>query len=157
MKVEASAVYAQPRDVVWSKLMDFDVLGRSLPGIQEMTPLTPEKCEMKLKVLVPAITGKYAGTVEIAEKHPLDTFRLMGRATGRLGWVRGDAEFRLSDDTEGTRVDAAMDFATGGLLSSVGARFMEAIAQGMTREFFANFGKELLGELSVVPQPQSAS
>lgn len=146
MKVEAGIVYGKPREVVWSKLMDFGVIGRALPGVQKMTPLTAEKCEMSLKVLVPAITGKYTGTVEIAEKHPLDTFRLMGKATGRLGWVRGDAQFRLSDDPDGTRVDAVMDFATGGMLSSVGARFMESIASGMTREFLENLDKELLGE-----------
>lgn len=142
MKVEASNVFPQPRQLVWDKLMDFEVLGRTLPGVERMTPITPEKCEMALKVLVPAITGKYTGTVEVVEKNPIDDYRLVGQATGRLGWVRGEAAFRLSDEAEGTRVDAEMNFAAGGLLSSVGARFMEASAKGMLRDFFSSFARE---------------
>src|SRR5436309_1330190 len=114
--------------------MDFDLLGRTLPGVQRMTPITPEKCEIDLKVLVPAITGRYSGEVEVVEKSPTDSYRLLGKANGRLGWVRGEAMFQLADENGGTRVDAEMDFATGGLLSSVGARFMEAIAKGMLRD-----------------------
>lgn len=143
MKIEVTRVLSHSRELVWDKLRDFDVLGRTLPGAQKLTPITAEKCEMSLKVLIPAITGKYAGTVEIADQRPPEAFRLIGRATGRLGWVKGDAEFRLSEAAEGTQVDAVMTFATGGPLAAVGGRFMEGIAKGMTREFLDNFDLEL--------------
>jgi carbon monoxide dehydrogenase subunit G len=143
MKVEASSVLPQAQQVVWDALMDFDVLGRTLPGVQKLTPITPEKCELQVKVLIPAITGRYSGEVEVVEKEPIGSYKLLGKATGRLGWVRGEAHFRLSAAEEGTEVEAVMDFATGGLLSSVGARFMEAIAKGMVRDFFTNFEQEL--------------
>jgi carbon monoxide dehydrogenase subunit G len=149
MKVQASSTFSQPRQTVWDALMDFDLLGRTLPGVQRMTPVTPEKCEMDLKVLVPAITGRYTGEVEVVEKSPTDSYRLLGKANGRLGWVRGEAKFQLADENGGTRVDAEMDFATGGLLSSVGARFMEAVGKGMLRDFFQNFEKELVSVKSV--------
>lgn len=145
MKVEASNVFPQPQQTVWDALMDFGLLGRTLPGVQKLTPVTPEKCELEVKVLIPAITGRYSGEVEVVEKQPTDSYKLVGKATGRLGWVRGEAQFRLSPEGEGTRVDAVMDFATGGLLSSVGARFMEAIAKGMIRDFFRDFQQELDG------------
>jgi len=154
MKVTGSSTFSQHRQVVWDALMDFDVLGRTLPGVQRMTPVTPEKCEMDLRVLVPAITGRYTGEVGVVEKSPIDSYRLLGNASGRLGWVRGEAMFRLADENGGTRVDAEMDFATGGLLTSVGARFMEAIAKGMLRDFFQNFEQEVaLAAASVPTQP----
>lgn len=143
MKVEASKSFALPRQKVWDALMDFELLGRTLPGVQRMTPVSDEKCEMDLKVLIPAITGRYSGEVEVVEKSPIESYRLVGNATGRLGWVRGEARFQLADEEGETKVHAAMDFATGGLLSSVGARFMEAIAKGMLRDFFENFEREL--------------
>jgi carbon monoxide dehydrogenase subunit G len=143
MKVEATGVFPRPQQTVWDALMDFDLLGRTLPGVQKLTPVTPEKCALEVKVLIPAITGRYSGEVEVVEKEPIDRYKLLGKATGRLGWVRGEAQFSLSPDGEGTRVDAVMDFATGGLLSSVGARFMEAIAKGMMRDFFKSFEQEL--------------
>lgn len=156
MKVEASSAFPQPRQKVWDALMDFDLLGRTLPGVQRLSPVSPEKCELDLKVLVPAITGRYSGEVEVVEKKPIESYRLLGTATGRLGWVRGEARFRLADEAEGTRVDAAMDFATGGLLSSVGGRFMEAIAKSMLRDFFQNFEREVASAGADAPA-QSAS
>jgi carbon monoxide dehydrogenase subunit G len=143
MKVQATKSFPVPRQQVWDALMNFELLGRTLPGVQRMTPVNDEKCEMDLKVLVPAITGRYSGVVEVIEKNPIDSYRLLGNASGRLGWVRGEARFELADDAEGTKVDAAMDFATGGPLSSVGARFMEPIAKGMLRDFFENFEREV--------------
>jgi carbon monoxide dehydrogenase subunit G len=143
MKVQATKSFPLPRQRVWDALMNFDLLGRTLPGVQRMTPVSDEKCEMDLKVLVPAITGRYTGEVEVIEKNPIDSYRLLGNATGRLGWVRGEARFELADEADGTKVDALMDFATGGPLSSVGARFMEPIARGMLRDFFENFEREI--------------
>ena len=129
MKVQASRTFELPRQTVWDALMDFELLGRTLPGVQRMTPVSVEKCEMDLKVLVPAITGRYSGEVEVVEKSPIESYRLVGNATGRLGWVRGEAKFHLADADGSTSVDAEMDFATGGLLSSVGARSAERGAQ----------------------------
>src|SRR5262249_51557502 len=113
MKVQASRTVDSPRQKVWDALMDFELLGRTLPGVQRMTPVSEDKCEMDLKVLVPAITGRYSGEVEVVEKSPTDSYRLVGNATGRLGWVRGEARFHLADEENGTKVDAEMDFATG--------------------------------------------
>jgi carbon monoxide dehydrogenase subunit G len=143
MKVEATKSFPVPRQKVWDALMNFELLGRTLPGVQRMTPITDEKCEMDLKVLVPAITGRYSGEVEVIEKSPIESYRLLGNAKGRLGWVRGEAQFQLADEAEGTKVEAVMDFATGGALSTVGARFMEPIAKGMLRDFFENFEREV--------------
>src|SRR5439155_26890993 len=105
MKVQASRTFELPRQTVWDALMDFELLGRTLPGVQRMTPVSVEKCEMDLKVLVPAITGRYSGEVEVVEKSPIESYRLVGNATGRLGWVRGEAKFHLADADGGTSVD----------------------------------------------------
>ena len=40
MKVEASNVFSRPQQAVWDALMDFDLLARTLPGVQKLTPLT---------------------------------------------------------------------------------------------------------------------
>lgn len=157
MKVQATKSVPVARQKVWDALMNFELLGRTLPGIQRMTPVSEEKCEMDLKVLVPAITGRYTGEVEVIEKTPIDSYRLLGNATGRLGWVRGEARFELADEAGGTKVDAVMDFATGGPLSSVGARFMEPIARGMLRDFFENFERELAPVGADASSPSASS
>jgi carbon monoxide dehydrogenase subunit G len=123
--------------------MDFGVLGRTLPGVEQLVPLDEESCRLTVKLLVPSVTGTYEGTVKVEQRTPIESYELRGEAKGRLGWVRGDARFELKEDGEGTLVDSTMRFQTGGMLSGVGQRFMEGIAKSMMREFFAAFDREL--------------
>lgn len=145
MEVTQSQVFPYARQHVWEKLMDFEVLGRTLPGVERLEPLDEESCRLSVKVLVPSITGNYDGTVRVVEKQPIDSYRLRGEAKGRLGWVKGDALFELTDaDAAGqTQVSSTMNIQTGGVLSGVGQRFMQAIAKSMIRDFFSAFGAEL--------------
>jgi uncharacterized protein len=143
MEVSQSQVFPHARQHVWDKLMDFEVLGRTLPGVEKLEPIDAESCRLSVKVLVPSITGNYDGTVRVVEKQPTDSYRLRGEAKGRLGWVKGDAFFELVDADGETRVSSTMNIQTGGVLSGVGQRFMQAIAKSMVRDFFSAFGKEL--------------
>lgn len=143
MEITQAEVFPHARDAVWEKLMDFDVLARTLPGIESLEPIDEETCKLRVKVLVPSITGKYEGTVAVVEKTPTDSYRLRGEAKGRLGWVKGDAFFTLADVADGTEVSSTMSFQTGGMLSGVGQRFMQAIAKSMVRDFFSAFGEQL--------------
>jgi carbon monoxide dehydrogenase subunit G len=143
MKVEHTAVFPYPRQHVWDKLMDFDVLGRTLPGVERLEPVDENTCKLFVKLAVPSITGTYEGEVRIVEREPIDRYRLNGEAKGRLGWVKGDAHFTLVDQGESTEVASLMDFQSGGALAGVGQRFMQAVARSQIRDFFKTFEKEL--------------
>ena len=143
MEVTQTKVLGYPREAVWDYLMDFNVLAQTLPGVEKLEPIDEETCELTVKVLVPSITGTYAGAVKVVEKEPIDSYRLRGEAKGRLGWVKGDAYFQLTEVTDGTEVTSTMNFQTGGVMSGVGQRFMQAIAKSMIREFFSSFEKQL--------------
>ena len=143
MEVSTSHVFPSTREEVWAKLMDFDVLGRTLPGVESLEPIDDESCKINVKVLVPSITGKYAGTVRIVEKQPMENYRLRGEAKGRLGWVKGDAFFSLAEVDGGVDVTSTMAVQTGGVLSGVGQRFMGAVAKIMLNHFFSALGEEL--------------
>lgn len=146
MKVSERRLFSQPRERVWEKLMDFGVLARTLPGVETLEPTGEDTCRLALNVLVPSITGTYEGTVRVVEKDPVDSYRLRGEAKGRLGWIRGDAEFDLTDESGGTQVLSTMDFQSGGMLSGVGQRFMEGVAKSMLRDFLKSFANELEGD-----------
>ena len=143
MEVSQTQVFPHARQYVWDKLMDFEVLGRTLPGVETLEPLDEQSCRLSVKVLVPSITGNYDGTVRVVEKQPIDSYRLRGEAKGRLGWVKGEALFVLADAAGQTHVSSTMNIQTGGVLSGVGQRFMQAIAKSMIRDFFQAFGAEL--------------
>lgn len=145
MQVTQTQVFDYPQEYIWDRLMDYRVLARSLPGVEHLEPLPddPDTLALTVKVAIPSITGAYRGTVRIADRRPCDSYLLLGEAKGRLGWVKGSADFVLSSVTDGTEVVAVMDIKTGGVLSGVGQRFMHSIASGMIRDFFSAFGQEL--------------
>lgn len=145
MEVTQQSTFDAPRERVWTNLLDFKVLARTLPGLDSLDPITPEKCEISMSVLVPSITGTYRGQIEVSEKNEPHSYRLIGEARGRLGWVRGDARFALSSTEDGTAVDAVLVFQAGGMLASVGQRFVEATARSMLKQFFSAFGRDLAG------------
>ena len=71
MEVSQTQVFPHARQHVWDKLMDFEVLGRTLPGIEKLEPIDEESCRLSVKVLVPSINGNYDGTVRVVEKQPI--------------------------------------------------------------------------------------
>jgi carbon monoxide dehydrogenase subunit G len=142
MNVKEERTIARPPAEVWDKLMDFDVLARTLPGVKRLDSVDGQTCELTVEPPVSSITGTYEGTVTVVEKRPTDSYRLSGEAKGTLGWVRGDAHFELVEEHDGTRVTSTMSFQTGGVLSGVGQRFMEGIAKSMVRQFFKAFQNE---------------
>ena len=143
MQVTQTRILPYPRPAVWDRLMDFDTLGRTLPGVERLEPIDDETCKLTVRVLVPSITGSYEGEVKVVDKDPISSYKLRGKAKGRLGWVRGDADFLLKEADGSTEVSSTMDFQTGGVLSGVGQRFMQAIAKSMIKEFFSSFEREL--------------
>jgi carbon monoxide dehydrogenase subunit G len=145
VEISQDHVLPAPLERVWEALMDFEVLERTLPGVDRLEPNGPDRCALEASVFLPTITGRYKGEVAVLESEPMQRYRLRGEAKGRLGWVRGDAEFRLDEQDGGgsTLVHMLMDFRTGGSLQSVGQRFMEATVKGMLRDFFTALGHEL--------------
>lgn len=143
VEVTQQATFGASRERVWLNLLDFEVLARTLPGLDSLEPITPDKCEISMSVLVPSITGTYRGQIDVVEKNEPHSYRLIGEARGRLGWVRGDARFALSSTENGTAVDAVLAFQAGGMLASVGQRFVEATARSILKQFFSAFAREL--------------
>ena len=84
MEVSERRLLPHPRPQVWDKLMDFDVLSRTLPGIERLEPIDEETCKLTVKVLVPSITGSYEGTVKVVEKSPVASYRLHGTKRFRI-------------------------------------------------------------------------
>ena len=89
MEVKRSQVVPFPRTEVWERLMDFDVIARSLPGIESLEPLDAETSRITMKVLIPAVTGSYEGTVKVVERNPLfaDSLELVNEDFYGRGWM----------------------------------------------------------------------
>ena len=85
---------------------------------------------------VAAVTGTFEGTVAIADKQPMTSYRLIVNGKGRPGFANGDAVITLSAQDTGTSVDVAGTVMVGGLVAQVGQRLLGATAKMMMDKFF---------------------
>lgn len=145
MRVEHSHLLPYPRQRVWDVLLDPEVMSRILPGVEEFQATGEDRFQVVLKLGVPAVSGTYSGTVEIANRDAPSSYELRAQGKGSQGWVRGTALLTLDDEGEGTRVVARADAQIGGRIASVGQRLVEGVAKTMARELFASIERELSG------------
>jgi len=136
MELKGQYVFDAPPGRVWERLMDPATISSCLPGCQRFEPLGNDQYQVVLTAGVAAVTGTFEGTVAIADKQPMTSYRLVVNGKGRPGFANGDAVITLSDRDGATSVDVAGNVMVGGLVAQVGQRLLGATARIMMDKFF---------------------
>jgi uncharacterized protein len=150
-------LFATSQQELWDLLLDSKRLAQCIPGCESLDEVEPDRYAATLKIGVASIKGTYIGKVEIAEKEPPSRYRLAIEGSAKPGFVRGVANMDLSQREDGkTLLAINAEAEVGGLLASVGQRFLSGIAKQMIARFLRNVEKLLAGVLSAEPGPLSA-
>jgi carbon monoxide dehydrogenase subunit G len=127
------------REQLWSLLHDPVRLAQCIPGCEKLHEDGPDHYTAMMKIGVAAVKGTYAGKVAISEKQPPSHYKLSVEGSAAPGFVRGIANMDLSEKEPGkTLLSVNSDAQVGGLLASVGQRFLSGIAKQMLEKFFQN-------------------
>lgn len=146
MKIDVSSQpFAQPRERIFTLLLDPAVLARLLPGVEKLEETGPNQYAVVVKLGVGAIRGTYTGKVALSEVRPPESFRLAGEAKGGPGFAKGQATLTLTAEDAGARIRASGDVQVGGAIATVGQRMLEGVAKSMANEFFQSLERELAG------------
>jgi uncharacterized protein len=133
------------RETLWSLLHDASRMRHWIPGCEQLEPIGPERYAATLKVGVAAIKGSYTGYVQISEKEFPSRYVLAVEGKAAPGFVRGTAVMRLdAKDSNTTMLTVDADGHVGGLIASVGQRFLNGIATQLTQQLLDNIEKEVL-------------
>jgi carbon monoxide dehydrogenase subunit G len=156
LKLAGTVAMPAPPDEVWSLLTDPARLSRLLPGCERLDPDGPDRYKAAVKFGIAAISGKYAGTLEFAEKKPPRSLVLKMDGKGLPGFVKGEGRIELvakgASETELTYTGEAQ---VGGVIASVGQRMLDAAARKIVQQFFESAKAELASAKSAVPEPSS--
>jgi uncharacterized protein len=145
MHLSGTYEIAAPVGTVWTLLNDPDVIATCLPGCGGLEPLGGDRFKVSLAVAVAAISGRYDGTVALADKVPGRSYRLRVEGSGRAGFVNGDARIELKafggtlGEPSRTQVTVSGDGQVGGLMARVGQRLLGSVSQMLMDRFFAAF------------------
>jgi carbon monoxide dehydrogenase subunit G len=155
---------AAPRGKVWDALNDPVVLKASIPGCETLEKQSDTAMKATAVVKVGPMTGRFSGNVELSELDPPNGYTISGEGQGGvLGFAKGGAKVRLSDDGPGTLLAYEVHAQVGGKMAQLGARLIDASAKQMADAFFDRFSAQVAppvvaaaGEV-VAPRPPPPS
>lgn len=117
--------------------MDPAVLADCLPGCQQLVATGDGSYNMKMKVALAALSGEFAGKVAMEDLVPPSSYRLRVEGAGRIGFLNGHGDLRLSSVDDGSTLVAYQgEVQTGGTIAAVGQRLLDMTARMMIRRFF---------------------
>jgi hypothetical protein len=143
MNLHASYQVDAPPSRVWDVLMDTDAIAACLPGCQGLKPAGADRYEATLVAAVAAVSGDFKATVSLLDRNPPSSYRLSVEASGRPGFVRGEALVTLTAEASGTKVDIAARAEAGGVIARVGQRLLEGVARMTMDRFFGCLAKRM--------------
>ena len=143
MKLEGSYDIPAPRERVWAAFLDPETLRQAIPGCERLDAVGGGEYKATMKIGVAAVKGTFEGKVRIADKQPLDSYRLAAEGSGGPGFVRSDTLISFAEAGSGTRVSYSADVQVGGLIAGVGQRMLGGVSKMMADQFF-NRMSELL-------------
>ena len=143
MKIARSYLLPGTPEQVWELLNDPERLVKCLPGCERLEPDGPDRYKVALRIAVAAISGKYAGWVELSEKNPPKSMRMRLEGKGVPGFMKGEGRLELADKHGQTDVRYTGEAQVGGMIAAVGQRMIEAVARRIIQQFFESVAAQL--------------
>jgi carbon monoxide dehydrogenase subunit G len=132
-------IRAEPA-IVWSAILNPEVLKDCIPGCQSLTGSVSEGYEAVVKQKVGPVSATFTGLVQLSDIVEGQSLRISGEGKGGVaGFARGGADVRLEPIPGGTRLSYSVEASVGGKIAQLGSRIIDGFARKMADEFFARF------------------
>lgn len=142
-------ILASP-SVVWSSLLDADVLRVCIPGCQSLTGSVAAGYEAVVKQKVGPVSATFTGLVTLSEIVEGRSLRISGEGKGGVaGFARGGARVSFEAIPGGTRLSYEAEASVGGKIAQLGSRIIDGLAKKMADDFFARFQAAVEGSGAV--------
>jgi carbon monoxide dehydrogenase subunit G len=136
LKVAGSYTLPVARERAYELLQDPEILARCMPGTERLDRTGPDEYEMKMKMVISAVQGLFAGKIRIADQKPPEQFRLIVEGSGKVGFMKGEGLLTLVPTNSGTEVHYEGEVHVGGVIAGVGQRLLDTTAKIVIRKFF---------------------
>ena len=135
---------AAPKDTVWEKLNDPEVLRACIPGCEELERTDDNGFRAIAKMKVGPVSARFRGKVILSDLDPPNGYKISGEGEGGVaGFAKGGAKVNLAEREGGTLLSYQVDAHIGGKLAQLGQRLISGTAKKIADEFFANFARAL--------------
>jgi carbon monoxide dehydrogenase subunit G len=148
VKLREEFEVSQPVTDVWAFLDRPEAVAGCVPGVEQLSVLTPDDIDVRIKQSVGPMNATFAANVRITERDSERrmAFTAVGKSVrGAAGNVRAEVVVGLRPSTAGTVVDVEGDVALAGALGSVGQKVVAKQAGKVTAQFARNLEAALGG------------
>ena len=144
MKMSETRLLPAPKQLVWEKLNDVDVLRRCIPGCQKLEQVDENFLKAQVGLKIGPINAKFDSEVRLSDVDPPNAYRISGSGKGGVaGNATGGANVVLSDaDGDATELAYDVDARVTGKIAQLGSRLIEATARSLASKFFDNLEAE---------------
>jgi 2-furoyl-CoA dehydrogenase large subunit len=134
---EGEVMISAPVAEVWRRLIDPDELAAIVPGCRRLTQEGPDRYRAQVVIGVAGIRGSYDAKIEMRDKREGQSVRLVGEASGALGFGSGSGLVTLAPDADGrTRLTYRYEADVGGKVAAVGQRMLGSVTRLLIAQFF---------------------
>jgi uncharacterized protein len=154
MKLREQFEVAQPAASVWTFFEQPERVAQCVPGVEQLTVLTPDDIDVRLTHSIGPMTATFAAKVLIVERvtEKLIAFTATGKTIrGAMGNVRASVSVQLNPAGDRTVVIVEGDVALAGALGSVGQKVVAKQAGKVTTQFARNLETSLGGPAITPP------
>jgi len=152
VNVDGTYTFDAPRNLVWETILDPEVLGNTLPGVQELDKTGENDYRAKMKIRIGPVQGVFNGTVKLSDLAPPESCHLLLDGKGAPGFVKGSGDMRLEEQDGRTVMTYSGEAQVGGRLASVGQRLMESSTQALLQQSLESLDAQVMarhrGEVS---------
>ena len=137
-------ILSAPVDEVWRRLIDPNELAAIVPGCQSLKQDGPDRYSAQVIIGVAGIRGTYDAHIEMRDKQEPNSVRLVGKASGALGFGAGSGLVTLRAEPDGrTRLQYQYEADVGGKLAAVGQRMLGTVTRYVIGQFFSTLERRI--------------
>jgi carbon monoxide dehydrogenase subunit G len=142
MTMNGEVQLAAPREAVWDKLNDPEVLKACIPGCEELEKTDEHGFRATAKMKVGPVSARFKGKVTLSDLDPPNGYKISGEGEGGVaGFAKGGATVALAEQDGGTLLSYNVEAQIGGKLAQLGSRLIDSTAKKLASQFFESFGE----------------
>ncbi|MEM8933739.1 MAG: carbon monoxide dehydrogenase subunit G [Acidobacteriota bacterium] len=150
MKLAGEYTFDAPRGEVWTALFDPEILASVMPGCEKLDLIGENEYEGVLKIKVGPVQGKFNGKVKLTDIHEPDSYHMTIDGRGAPGFVKAEADVRLSEEDGHTVLHYESDAKVGGRVATVGQRLLDSSAKAITKQSLEGLAKVITARTEAV-------
>jgi len=140
MTMAGEQLLAAPRETVWAKLNDMDVLKACIPGCETLDKLSDTEFHAVATNKIGPVKARFKGKVRLTDLDPPNGYKISGEGDGGIaGFAKGGAVVVLTSKDGGTLLSYTVEAQIGGKLAQLGQRLINGVAKKLADDFFAKF------------------